>query len=674
MGVTVSYPGVYIEEFTPAPPIQGAPTSIVALLGPASSGPLVEPKLITSWDQFKQVFGSQPLPGFYFWYAAQGFFQNGGQLLYAIRISNAAIASEFLTDLATVNTIQARAKQPGATGNSINLTVTNTSALNNLTAFTHAPAISSVTGPLIDFGGTDDAVRFRPGDIVIVDGDPLHRANVLTINKTRVTLSRALPAAAAGQVLRLADLVGGQDTTIRFSEAVLPDNPIYLTPGTYLEVTDGTSTETVVVKTVAVETITLTTSPPLLITYRVTFTQPVRNNFAHAGPIAAVSHEFDLQVAVGAAPASESYAFLSMEPTSPRYYALQVNANSGLIALAPAGPPPPEIPFQNIPKAQVVTLLTGADEDLSTLTPGDYQDGLDALLKRTVNIVAIPDAVRYPNATAAVIQGYLLDHCQGAPPHVGNRFAILDSKLGDSITDVASRIQPLASFGGFGALYYPWILIPPASPPPGSPPPSVAPPNILVPPSGHVAGIYARVDNSRGVHKAPAGLEANIHGTIGVEAVLSDAEQGLLNISYGVNVIRVFKGAQPTVWGARTTAVVASNTNWQYINVRRLFLFLEASISEGIRFSVFEPNNTELWGKLKRSITAFLTKVWRDGALFGTTAKEAFYVRIDDVLNPPDQMALGVLTLEVGVRPAYPAEFVVVRIGIWDGGSSITES
>lgn len=223
-------------------------------------------------------------------------------------------------------------------------------------------------------------------------------------------------------------------------------------------------------------------------------------------------------------------------------------------------------------------------------------------------------------------------------------------------------------------MYYPWILVPPAPPPPGSPPPVVAPPNLLMPPSGHVAGLYARIDNSRGVHKAPAGLEANLQGTIGVEAMLSDTEQGLLNITYGVNVIRVFKGAQPTVWAARTTAVVAGNTNWQYVNIRRLFLFLEASISEGIRFAVFEPNNLELWGKLKRSIMAFLTKVWRDGALFGATAKEAFYVRIDDALNPPDQMALGILTIEIGVRPAYPAEFIVVRIGIWDGGSAITES
>jgi phage tail sheath protein FI len=185
--------------------------------------------------------------------------------------------------------------------------------------------------------------------------------------------------------------------------------------------------------------------------------------------------------------------------------------------------------------------------------------------------------------------------------------------------------------------------------------------------------VYARIDDSRGVHKAPAGVEANLAGTLGVERLLGDSEQGLLNLApYGVNVIRVFHGGPPTVWGARTTAVAAGNSTWQYVNIRRLFIFLEASISEGIRFALFEPNNLELWGKLKRTIGAFLTKVWQDGALFGATAKDAFYVRIDDALNPPDQMALGYLTIEIGVRPAYPAEFIVVRIGITPGGVTVT--
>jgi uncharacterized protein len=125
------------------------------------------------------------------------------------------------------------------------------------------------------------------------------------------------------------------------------------------------------------------------------------------------------------------------------------------------------------------------------------------------------------------------------------------------------------------------------------------------------------------------------------------------------------------VWGARTTA---TNRSWQYVNVRRLFLFLEESIQEGIRGAVFEPNIPPLWQKLKRTIGAFLMQQWRDGALFGVKPEEAFYVRIDEVLNPDNERALGRLYIEIGVRPAYPAEFIVIRIGIWQGGSEVSES
>jgi phage tail sheath protein FI len=190
------------------------------------------------------------------------------------------------------------------------------------------------------------------------------------------------------------------------------------------------------------------------------------------------------------------------------------------------------------------------------------------------------------------------------------------------------------------------------------------------PPSGHIAGVYARTDQQRGVHKAPA--NTNIRGALGVERRLTDEEQGPLNLM-GINVIRVFPGqSQPVVWGARTTAGDLDR-NWQYVNIRRLFLFLEESIQEGIRWAVFEPNNLLLWQKLKRTITEFLTRVWRDGALFGETADQAFYVRIDEVLNPDSSRALGRLYIEIGVRPAYPAEFIIVRIGIWQGGTEVSE-
>ena len=678
MAVTVSYPGVYVEEFAPAPPIQGVSTSITALLGPALSGPILEPTLVTSWDQFKRIFGSQPVPGFYLWYAVKGFFENEGQLLYVVRISNAAAASKTLPDRAGAPdpTLVVTALTPGALGDSIQVNVTLSQALNNMVAFKHDPLISSVAGTQVKFGSSDDAAKFRPGDIVSVESDPVPapRASILSINNDTVTLSAPLASAAAGQHLRLADLrTADGDKVIRFSVNA-PDDPTYLVPGAILQIDNTVHNEFVIVDAVAMEFITL--AGPPLVTYRVTLRNAVANDysFAPADPdLTATSREFDLDVQEGTT--NEPYTFLSIDPVSPRFYGTLVNPHSQLVSIAPATPPDPHLPPDSLPDTTggLVNLAGGVDEVLSALLPNDYQNGLETLVNLEVDIVAIPDR------QDATVQGYLLDHCQGAPPKVGNRFAIFDSQLGAPITgagSVANQIAPLAGNGsGFGALYYPWVVVPPAPPSPGAPPPAVAPPNLLVPPSGHIAGLYARIDNSRGVHKAPAGLEANLNGTIAVERVLGDIEQGLLNLApYGVNVIRVFRGGQPTVWGARTNAVAAGNTNWQYVNIRRLFLFLEGSITEGIRFAVFEPNNLELWGKLKRTITAFLTKVWRDGALFGATPKDAFYVRIDDALNPPDQMALGYLTIEIGVRPAYPAEFIVVRIGIWQGGATVTET
>jgi len=193
----------------------------------------------------------------------------------------------------------------------------------------------------------------------------------------------------------------------------------------------------------------------------------------------------------------------------------------------------------------------------------------------------------------------------------------------------------------------------------------------LWPPSGHLTGVYARTDATRGVHKAPA--NTTLRGALGIETALSDAEQGPLNLM-GLNVLRVFPGqSQPVVWGARTTAGDLDR-NWQYVNIRRLFIYTEQSIERGIRWAVFEPNDLALWQKLKRSIGDFLTALWGDGALFGAKATDAFYVRIDEELNPPSTRALGRLYIEVGMVPTYPAEFIVLRIGIWNGGSEVTTS
>jgi len=193
---------------------------------------------------------------------------------------------------------------------------------------------------------------------------------------------------------------------------------------------------------------------------------------------------------------------------------------------------------------------------------------------------------------------------------------------------------------------------------------------MTIPPSGSIAGVFARTDQERGVHKAPANTD--VRGVLGVDQRLSDRLQGPLNLE-GVNVLRIFPGnAQVIVWGARTTE--QGETDWLYVNVRRLLLYIEESVQQGIRWAVFEGNDTALWQKLKRTITAFLTQVWQDGGLFGDKAEQAFQVRIDEALNPPSERALGRLHIEIKVAPVRPAEFIIVRIGLWDGGDSVSES
>jgi hypothetical protein len=281
-----------------------------------------------------------------------------------------------------------------------------------------------------------------------------------------------------------------------------------------------------------------------------------------------------------------------------------------------------------------------------------------------INMVAIPDACGLDTVDSKnIVMQAIIAHCET----MAERFGILDAhaqdqemfEKKDDKQSIEEQMGASRSTRGYAALYYPWIRTRPAG---GG--------RVLatVPPSGHVCGLLARVDKSRGVHKAPA--NETLNDAVAITQNMTDQEQGVLNLQ-GINVIRTFtSGGRPTLFGARTTA---SDKNWQYVNIRRLFLFLEESIATDLRSSLFEPNNTELWGKLNRVLTAFLTQQWQEGALFGKKAEEAFYVKIDEELNPFNEQALGKLNIEIGVRPTYPAEFIVVRIGIWDGGMAVSE-
>lgn len=258
-----------------------------------------------------------------------------------------------------------------------------------------------------------------------------------------------------------------------------------------------------------------------------------------------------------------------------------------------------------------------------------------------INIVAIPDA---KGDKVVTINAYT--YCQNRK----DCFFVADTPNNLDAQGVANFRKVLGNFNSsYAALYYPWITV--SDPLTGKP--------KATPPSGAIVGTYSHTDVARGVHKAPAGIEVGyLNSAIGVESIITKGEHDTLN-PIGVNVIRSFPGAGTVVWGART---LSSDSEWKYVNVRRLFLFLEETIDEGSQWVVFEPNTPLLWGKVKRNITAFLTNVWRDGALFGTTAAEAFFVKVDAENNPPEVVDAGRLIIEIGVAPVKPAEFVIIRI------------
>jgi len=262
--------------------------------------------------------------------------------------------------------------------------------------------------------------------------------------------------------------------------------------------------------------------------------------------------------------------------------------------------------------------------------------------------------VAAPGILDATVLSNLIDHCE----KLSSRFAILDSPVDpDEFTEKSLKVP--ARNSDYAAIYFPHIRIFDRTTKFLHPDDDG---RVAQAPSGHVAGIYSRVDHQRGVHKAPA--NEVILGALDVEHQISRSQQDGLN-PYGVNCIR-FINENITVWGARTIGGDA-NTDLKYINVRRTLIFLRESIDRGTQWIVFEPNDRTLWAKIRLNVTAFLTTVWRDGALFGSTPQEAFYVKCDDETNPRDERDLGRVTCEIGVAIVRPAEFVIFRISQWAG-------
>lgn len=348
----------------------------------------------------------------------------------------------------------------------------------------------------------------------------------------------------------------------------------------------------------------------------------------------------------------ETHAGLSMDSASDDYVKGRINGESTFIVVDELSSA--ETDRRPTAAAPNPRPLAGGNDGMANLAAADYLgdaatgNGLHAFdLVEGIALAAVPEAVD----RAVHVGGMAYCENRGDCFYIG-----FSQERPDTADEVVAYKSAQGIYSGgnaisstYGALYTPWIEV--FDPRTGG--------RAAIPPSGAVAGRYAGVDAARGVHKVAAGItDGKIATALGVTTDFAFADQAKLNPK-GINVIRTMRGAGTVIWGART---VSSDPEWRYLNVRRLFLFLRGSIDGGTRWVVFEPNDRSLWNSIVRNVTAFLMLSWRDGALVGATAEQAFYVKCDEETNPQESIDLGRVITEIGVAPSKPAEFVIFRI------------
>ena len=687
-------PGVYVEEVdTGAKPIEGVSTSTAGFVGMTQRGPTSGlPVLVTSFPEFGRKFGGylQLSASFnnhtYLPHAVEGFFNNGGKRLFIMRVvgANATQAStDALRGLVTRlrantqvsqpqklkpttlrgiqvgTTLQLRMVKEGIVTDSSQLTVTEIDRRSG--EVTVNPDISTTiefnnryTAVFTDVEDLDSA-----GEIIARSSGPFG-ARLASFNiqaKNEGSWGKEILIQAFHESAAKAEM----DEWI---SGAVDDNKVRLksTAGFYaeawVEIDRGNTKLYRQLK--SVDGTVLTLAGPQIANSNDLDPQPPATTTIFS------TCEFRLVLSYNGV--SEQFSGLTLENIPGRYFFDQINNASKLISVSELPPPPPTVthPFyfpSGVDGLHVLLDTAGddgavpIDDDYKGTDPGPGQrTGLNAM--EDIDQISI---IAAPGITSQRVQEALISQCE----LLKDRFAILDPapKAGDVAPDLTD-IQDQRSLYDtrYAAIYYPRLLV--YDP--------VTKVDISMPPSGHIAGIYARTDIERGVHKAPA--NEVIRGIRGLELTINKGEQDILNPSpNNINVLRDFRSAGRgyRVWGSR---VITSDTDWKYVNVRRLFLFIEESIDEGTQWAVFEPNDEPTWARLRRTVSAFLTNVWRDGALQGRTPEEAFFVKIGlGETMTQDDIDNGRLIMLIGVAPVKPAEFVIFRIGQFVGGSEVEE-
>lgn len=705
-------PGVYFErvdaDLHPPEPLR---TDIAGFVGLAERGPLHRPLRLTSWRQFQTHFG-ECIPGGYLAYAVKGFFDNGGRTCFVVRVAQTRPSQPAYAERTVTRVLAATRQAELAAPLGVALPPGCAVAISAAARDTVLTAAALATDRVV---ALESVGEIAPGSRLSFHAPVARRAGVTLRAAARDATHDVLRIEAAHEgawgdtlAVRVQHVYGAAISAASLSpdgmSAVL-DAPAGFELGGLVRIRQAGSPP-------LLQRITAVNRLPRRVMWNAALTSVDR-----ARPVLLETVEFSLAVLLQGQ-VQERFERLSMLREHPRAVVEVVNGTAAQDAAARPGSnliravdllrqsqlvPQAEA---ELPVAGVARLAWGYD-GLRGLTVDDFLGNTDPLaatvakgglsaLERVdeVAIVAIPDIhiqpapdapkappARHPPADACrpagqampvaappllladdhpprfsddeiqAVQRALIEHCEARR----DRVAILDTPVG-----AGGRARTLAELrvwrsgfdspGGFAALYYPWIRV-------IDPLDRAGRRLRAIPPSGHIAGLYARTDTLAGVHTAPANAE--LRWATDLTATVNDAQQGVLN-PLGINVVRAFPGRGLRVYGART---VSSDPDWRFINVRRLLAMIEEAVEESMQWVVFEPNTFTLRQGVISSVASLLELLWRDGALAGTTAQDAFFVKCDETNNPPGLAALGQLICDVGVAPAIPAEFVVFRVG-----------
>ena len=642
MPPTFTYPGVYIEELPGGVhTITGVATSIAAFVGWAPQGPTDEAVLVQSWSDFASQFGgldARSLLG----YSVNQFFGNGGQQAYIVRLAQTTAitgagtgtSNAWITLTLTGGAVSFTAKTPGVWGNSYGILI---SKGTNANTFKVTVAYAPAGTPLIALEVFDDQTVSPPTTFT---------SNYVTFTVTGAT---ANPANGFYQ------LSGGADGNGVQVPAATEATTTVFQPGS------NTNGFAFTAKNPGAwgNLLAITATP-----------QP-----ASMDPTGMRLSISVLTVSpTGSTSVVETFNNVSVLATDPAYLVTVINNDSNYVTVAVVGSPSkalnqaaPTAEFPPTPTPVMGAILAGSydgivlDPTQDTTSGGGLfasalnSDGTGTGGVHLLDRVDIFNLLCVPGESESVVIGNLQKYC-----HDNRAFYIVDTFQGAQISNLISAGPAGVDAGNItgqysmnSAYYFPWIQAP--DPLAGNRP-------RLFPPCGFIAGIYAATDATRGVWKAPAGIDAGFTGESGLQYVLTDLENGSLNVQ-AVNCLRQFKVYGDVVWGARTLqGNDQAGSQWKYVPIRRLALFLESSLYDGTQWVVFEPNDETLWGQIRLNVGAFMQGLFLQGAFQGTTPQQAYFVKCDGDNNPQSSIDQGVVNILVGFAPLFPAEFVLIQI------------